>query len=121
MTEHFGRRLRRLRGERSQREVAEGLGIPTTTLSSLEQQEAAPRGAVLLRLADYFSIPIDYFYPRGPRSSESARAWLQQLRHTAFDAAPTIATHADVFFDDDTKERFAERVRQRLAEAKDQR
>jgi len=121
MTEHFGKRLRRLRGALSQREVAEALQIPTTTLSSLEQQETVPRGPMLQRLADHFGVPVEYFYPPGRRSSESARAWLHQLRGTAFEAAPTIATHADVVFDEETKERFAERVRRRLAEAKDKR
>jgi transcriptional regulator with XRE-family HTH domain len=120
MTGHFGRRLRRLRYERSQKEVAEALGIPTTTLSSLEQQETVPRGLMLQRLADYFGVPREYFYPPDRRVTAGARQWLRQLRHTPFDAAPTIATHADVDFDQATKERFAENVRQRLA-AKNQR
>jgi transcriptional regulator with XRE-family HTH domain len=120
MTQHFGRRLRRLRGERSQKEMAEALEIPTTTLSSLEQQETVPRGPMLQRLADHFGVPPEYFYPPGRRATTGAREWLRQLRHTTFEAAPTIATHADVQFDEDTKKRFAENVRHRL-EAQDQR
>jgi transcriptional regulator with XRE-family HTH domain len=120
VTQHFGRRLRRLRGERSQKEVAEAIGIPTTTLSSLEQQETVPRGPMLQRLADHFGIAREYFYPPGSRTTEGAREWLRQIRQTPFEAAPTIATHADVDFDEKTKERFAENVRQRL-EAEDQR
>jgi len=118
MTQHFGRRLRRLRGERSQKEVAEALGIPTTTLSSLEQQECVPRGPMLQRLADHFGVSRDYFYPPDARATVGAREWLRQLRRTSFQGAPTIATHADVDFDEETKARFAENVRHRL-ESKD--
>lgn len=118
MTHHFGRRLRRLRGERSQKEVAEALEIPTTTLSSLEQQETVPRGPMLQRLADHFGVSRDYFYPPDPRATMGAREWLRQLRDASFHGRPTIATHADIDFDDDTKARFAENVRHRL-ESKD--
>jgi len=45
--ENFGERLRRLRGDRSQKEVATKLGLPVTTLSSLENQDTIPRGEVL--------------------------------------------------------------------------
>src|SRR5262249_55588397 len=111
MTQHFGRRLRRLRGDRSQKEVAEALGIPTTTLSSLEQQETVPRGPMLQRLANHFGVSRDYFYPRDSRATVGAREWLRQLRQTSFHSAPTIATHADIDFDEETKKRFAENVR----------
>jgi transcriptional regulator with XRE-family HTH domain len=120
MTDHFGRRLRRLRGERSQKEAAEAIGIPTTTLSSLEQQETVPRGPMIQRLADHFGVPLDYFYPPNRRTTAGAREWLRELRQTPFDAAPTIATHADVDFDEEAKKRFAENVRHRL-ETQDQR
>ena len=114
MTQHFGRRLRRLRGERSQKEVAEALGIPTTTLSSLEQQETVPRGPMLQRLADHFGVSRDYFYPPDTRTTVGAREWLRQLRQTSFNGRQTIATHADIDFDEEVKARFAENVRQRL-------
>ena len=114
MTQHFGRRLRRLRGERSQKEVAQALGIPTTTLSSLEQQETVPRGPMLQRLVDYFCVSRDYFYPSDTRATVGAREWLRQLRQASFQGRPTIATHSDFDFDDETKERFAENVRHRL-------
>ena len=114
MTQHFGRRLRRLRADRSQKEVAEALGIPTTTLSSLEQQEAVPRGPMLQRLAEFFDVPREYFYPPDSRTTVGAREWLRQLRQTSFQGRQTIATHADVDFDEETKTRFAENVRHRL-------
>jgi len=114
MTQHFGRRLRRLRGVRSQKEVAEALGIPATTLSSLEQQETVPRGPMLQRLADHFGVSRDYFYPPENRPTVGAREWLRQLRNASFKGRATIATHSDFDFDEETKARFAEHVRHRL-------
>jgi len=121
VSEHFGKRLRRLRGQRPQREIADALKIPTTTLSSLEQQETVPRGLMLQRLADYFGVSVDYFYPPEKKTTQSAREWLRHLRQVSFDAAPTIATHSDIDFDDATKERFAVQVRKELAKTKNRR
>ena len=94
MTEHFGKRLRRLRGERSQREVAAELGFPTTTLSSLEQQETVPRGPMLQQLCDHFGVSPEYFFPAVKKATASAREWLREQRSRSFDVAPTIATHS---------------------------
>ena len=58
----FGQLLRRLRGGRSQREIAVELQMPVTTLSTLENQEAVPRGLVLKKLAGYFGVSVSYFY-----------------------------------------------------------
>jgi hypothetical protein len=76
---------------------------------------------MLQRLADHFGVPRDYFYPPDTRVTAGAREWLRQVRQMSFDGAPTIATNADVEVDEETKARFAERLkqlRQRL-EAKD--
>lgn len=94
MTEHFGKRLRRLRGERSQKEVAAGIGVPTTTYASLEQQETVPRGPVLQRVCDYFGVVPDYFFPPVKKETSPAREWLREQRSRSFDVAPTIATYS---------------------------
>lgn len=94
MTEHFGKRLRRLRGERSQKEVASGIGVPTTTYASLEQQETVPRGPVLQRVCDYFGVVPDYFFPSVKKGTSSAREWLREQRSRSFDVAPSIATYS---------------------------
>lgn len=118
MTHHFGRRLRRLRAERSQKEVAEALKLAPTTYSSLEQQETVPRGPILERLAVFFGVQVDYFYPpREPKSVESAKQWLSRLKDGKLRALPTIATHADILFDETAKARFAQNLRQRIAES----
>jgi transcriptional regulator with XRE-family HTH domain len=115
VTDHFGRRLRRLRGERSQKEVAESIGIPATTLSSLEQQETVPRGPMLHRLANHFGVPPEYFFPPKREVTAGARDWLRELRSISFKPSPTIAAHSDIHLDEETKQKFAENVRKRLA------
>src|SRR5216684_8083013 len=82
----FGELLRRLRGNRTQREVANDLGMPVTTLSTLENQNDVPRGPVLKQLCEFYGVPSSYFY--GDRTgkmknTESAREWLRLVRENA--------------------------------------
>jgi putative transcriptional regulator len=132
--ENFGERLRRLRGERSQKEVATELALPVTTFSSLENQETVPRGEVVQKLAEYFKIPISYFYKSGSpevKASDAALAWVQQLPNAtqtkASDAAldwvqqlrepaqgkDTVATQSNIHLDEKDLEQIAERIRRR--------
>jgi transcriptional regulator with XRE-family HTH domain len=116
--ENFGQRLRRLRGDRSQREVATGLGIPPTTLSTLENQETVPRGETLQKLAEYFKVPMSYFFRQTNielKGSDSARAWLQHLQQPVV-GKDTVATQANASLDEDIKEQIAQRLRKRHAE-----
>ena len=116
--EKFGERLRKLRGERPQKEIATLLGIPTTTLSTLENQDTIPRGEVLRKLADCYKVPISYFYEATTtpkvRSSSAAHAWLQSLREPAV-GKDIVATQSTAQLDDDTLEKIAERMRLRRA------
>ena len=110
----FGDLLRRLRGSRTQREVAADLEMPITTLSTLEHQETLPRGPVLKRLADYYGVPITYFFPSPAsemKSSPAAKAWLQSI-HKA-EAQDTIATYAAAEFPEDLKRSVAEAIKQK--------
>jgi transcriptional regulator with XRE-family HTH domain len=115
----FGQRLRRLRGNRSQREIAELLGMPVTTYSTLENQDAIPRGQVLKRLADFFAVQMSYFHlapSPGLRSTDSARSWLESLRTSEY-AEQKTAAHADFNIPDTAKAKIAERIRS-LSDAK---
>lgn len=94
MSENFGKSLRRLRGERSQREVAAALGIPTTTLSSLEQQDTVPRGPMLEMLCGHFGVAVDYFFPVPEKEISPAVEWLRLQRQRKFNVAPTVATNS---------------------------
>lgn len=117
--ETFGDRLRRLRGDQSQKDIATGLGMPTTTLASLETQETVPRGEVLSKLANYFKVPIDYFY-RTPSpdlrpsdaARDAARAWFRKLQEPTV-GKDTIATLASDILDDSIKEQIADRIRKK--------
>jgi transcriptional regulator with XRE-family HTH domain len=112
--EHFGERLRRLRGERSQKAIAEALAMPQTTLSSLEKQQSIPRGDVLKKLADFFGVPIAYFYTASnPTSSEAGKAWLEHLKSST-KGRDTIATHSPIALDSQIKEKIAEKLREKL-------
>jgi len=115
--EKFGERLRRLRGAKSQRDVASELEMPVTTLSSLENQKTIPRGEMLKRLADYYKVPIRYFFDESEGElgvTDVAKAWLQQLREPA-KGKGTVATQSNIILDDHTKERIAEQLRRRNA------
>ena len=110
----FGELLRRLRGDRSQREVAKELGMPVTTLSTLENQGFVPRGPVLRRLTEYFGVSATYFYPAAPvtmKPSDSAREWLALVRQST--AKEAIATYAPPEFPEDIKQELAEKIRLR--------
>lgn len=65
MRETFGQRLRRLRGNRTQLEVAKAVGIDNTVYSRLEADEKKKLDpSVLKRIAEYFDVSIDYLLGR---------------------------------------------------------
>jgi transcriptional regulator with XRE-family HTH domain len=108
--ENFGQRLRRLRGDRSQKEVADALKMPPTTLSSLEAQENIPRGELLQKLANFFRVPITYFYsdPQpATKGTDAARQYLKQLLQPAH-GIETVATQSNVLLNEDERQRLAE-------------
>jgi transcriptional regulator with XRE-family HTH domain len=119
--QNFGLRLRKLRGDRSQKEVAAELGMPVTTLSTLENQDTIPRGEVLQKLAECYKVPINYFYKAVAteiKASAAAQAWVQQLREHD-EGKDTVATQSNILLDDKDLEKIAERMRQRRAQISD--
>jgi transcriptional regulator with XRE-family HTH domain len=115
--EHFGERLRRLRADRSQKAIADALGIPQTTLSSLENQKSVPRGDVLNKLATFFSVPVSYFYSAAePVPSEAAKAWLQQLKSEDVKGRETVAAHSSTPLDSATREAIAAKLKDKSGE-----
>lgn len=112
---NFGELLRRLRGNRSQREVAAELQMPITTLSTLENQSAIPRGPVLKKLSAYYGVAPTYFYAPATsemKSSDSAREWLQTVKRQS-NAKETIAMYAPPDIPEDTKKKFTEKIREK--------
>jgi transcriptional regulator with XRE-family HTH domain len=115
--EHFGERLRRLRADRSQKAIADALGIPQTTLSSLENQKSVPRGDVLSKLASFFAVPVSYFYSAiKVAPSEAAKAWLQQLKNEDVKGRETVATHSSLPVDSATREAISAKLKEKSGE-----
>ena len=67
----LGRRLRCLRGNRSQAEVANAIGISDSTLGMYETGERVPRDHIKIKLAQYFGVDVgDLFYAQNFTISE---------------------------------------------------
>jgi len=118
--ENFGERLRRLRGDRSQKAVADELRMPQTTLSSLENQPSVPRGDLLQKLAAHFKVPLTYFYESresGPKTTDAARAHLSSLLKP-MKGRNTVATQASQPVEKVIRERIAAKIEEQLGEFK---
>lgn len=114
--EHFGEKLRRLRGDKPQKSVAEALDIPQTTLSSLEKQQTIPRGELLTKLADFFGVPINYFYDEPQaQSTEPAKAWLEIVRGD-WKGRDTIAAHSKHLVNEAVREKIAGKIKSKYEE-----
>jgi transcriptional regulator with XRE-family HTH domain len=119
--ENFGQRLRRLRGDRSQREIAEALKMPPTTLSSLEAQESIPRGEMLRKLADFFRVPVTYFYAESHPSlkpTDAGRQYLKRLREPTH-VADTVATQSSAPLDDAARRKIFDLIRRKRGQVSD--
>ena len=58
----FGEKLRKLRGERSQDEMAKELGITKSSLAMYERNERVPRDEVKLKIAHYFNKSVQELF-----------------------------------------------------------
>jgi transcriptional regulator with XRE-family HTH domain len=117
---NFGELLRRLRGGRSQKEVAGELEMPVTTLSTLENQESVPRGPVLKKLAAHYGVTVSYFYSSSTtemKPTGAASAWLQTVRQNS-NVKETIATYASAEYSEEVKNQIAEKIAEKINEKK---
>lgn len=56
-------RLIAARGERTQQEVADAIGIARSALGMYETGDRVPRDAIKVQLADYYGVPVgELFY-----------------------------------------------------------
>lgn len=55
-------RLRELRGDKSQREVAEAVGTTAMAISLYESGERVPRDEIKIRLARYYETTVDALF-----------------------------------------------------------
>lgn len=55
-------RLRELRGEKSQREVADAVGTTAMAISLYESGERIPKDEIKIRLARYYNTTVDALF-----------------------------------------------------------
>lgn len=57
-----GDKMRTLRGDKSQEQVAEALGIPVSTYASYEQGVRIPRDSMKRKIADYYNRTVQFIF-----------------------------------------------------------
>ncbi len=58
----YGERLIELRGEKSQKEVANTIGIATSTLGMYETEKRMPRDTIKVKLATYYKKTVQEIF-----------------------------------------------------------
>lgn len=58
----IGKKLRKLRGDRSQQEVADAVGVTNMAISQYEQGERIPKDSIKVALASYFGQSIEKIF-----------------------------------------------------------
>ena len=69
---YFGLLLKtiRIKSGKTQIQMAEDLNVQQTRISYLERLKAAPKDEMIELLANYFSVPISYFYEDSSGNSD---------------------------------------------------
>lgn len=60
--ELIAKKMKRLRGERTQKEVADAVGITPMAMSYYESGERMPTDNVKAKLAQYFGVSVGYLF-----------------------------------------------------------
>lgn len=60
--ELIAKKMKRLRGERTQKEVADAVGITPMAMSYYESGERMPTDDVKAKLAQYFGVSVGYLF-----------------------------------------------------------
>ena len=55
-------KLIHLRGDKTQKEVSEAIGISTSTLGMYETGERIPRDDIKKKIAKYYDVSIEYLF-----------------------------------------------------------
>lgn len=58
----YGKRLTKLRGEKSQGKVAKDLGIATSTLAMYETEKRMPRDNIKIKIAQYYNTTVQKIF-----------------------------------------------------------
>lgn len=85
----FSERLKKLRGSKTLKEVAEGIGISHTSLVYYEKGQRTPEAKMLYKLCKYYGVSSDYLlgiennlsdYERLKRENESLKKKIAQIK-----------------------------------------
>ena len=60
--ETIGEKLKRLRGDKTQKTVADAIGITSMAISQYEQDERVPADAIKIKLANYFGESVESLF-----------------------------------------------------------
>jgi transcriptional regulator with XRE-family HTH domain len=79
----FGDRLRKIRKQHglTQRELADIMGLSTSTITKYEINERYPELDVLIKLADYFRVSLDYLFDRNISNVEVLSTYIATELH----------------------------------------
>lgn len=58
----IGERLQKLRGSRTQKEIAEAVGVTPMAISLYESGERIPRDEIKVRLANYYKRTVNFIF-----------------------------------------------------------
>ena len=58
----YGKRLAKLRGNKTQAEVANAVGIAVSTLTMYELEQRVPRDSIKIALANYFGTTVQEIF-----------------------------------------------------------
>jgi DNA-binding XRE family transcriptional regulator len=61
-SEKIGARLRELRGDRSQKEIADAIGVTDMAISLYENGERIPRDEIKRAIAKYFGVTVESIF-----------------------------------------------------------
>lgn len=57
-----GAKLKALRGDKTQKKVAEDLGITKSALAMYERDERVPRDEIKVRIAEYYGETVQFLF-----------------------------------------------------------
>lgn len=57
-----GKKLKALRGKKSQKKTAEEIGITKSALAMYERDERVPRDEIKIKIAKYYNEPIEALF-----------------------------------------------------------
>ena len=63
-------RLKELRGNISQTEIAKKLGMPQTTYSNYESGKTKPNIDILIKFADFYGVSLDYLCEHNAKNND---------------------------------------------------